>query len=73
MGCTCCTLVHLHLLFYVFTGIRGLFRSGGIKHELKKIMFSGDAPIILSGDDVIFCMVMSIFHNYERQVSHDAY
>lgn len=44
--------------------------SGGLKHELKKIMFSssGDTLIPLSMESGKFCMVMSVFHNYERQV-----
>ena len=32
-------------------------------------MFSGDSPIPLSVDSVKFCMVMSVFDNYERTVS----
>ena len=52
-------------------GLKGLFKSSGIKHELKKFMFagSGDTPVSLSGDSAKFCMAMSVFHNYERTVS----
>ena len=57
---------------YFDAGLSKLFgRSGGMKHELKKIMFSGsDTPIPLSFDSAKFCVVMSVFHNYERQVRH---
>ena len=40
-----------------------------MKHELKKLMFSGDILIPLSGDSGRFCMVMSVFENYELSVS----
>lgn len=44
--------------------------GGGLKQELKRIMFSGggDTLVPLSMDSGKFCMVMSVFHNYERQV-----
>ena len=44
--------------------------GGGIKHELKKLMFSGDTPVpVCEENSVMFCMVMSVFHNYENPVS----
>ena len=56
---------------YFNAGFRLFSRSGGMKHELKKIMFSGsDTLIPLSFDSGKFCVVMSVFHNYERQVRH---
>ena len=64
----------IHKYVYTFAPINAGFRlfggGGGIKHELKKLMFSGDTPVpVCEGNGAKFCMVMSVFHNYERQVS----
>ena len=33
-------------------------------------MFSGDTPVpVCEENSVMFCMVMSVFHNYENPVS----
>lgn len=71
----------LHIFTYIwgckhfqsfYAGFRLFGRGGGMKYDLKKIMFSGvgDTLIPLSFDSVKFCAVMSVFHNYECQVRH---
>ena len=40
-----------------------------MKHELKRLLFSGEIPLALDGDSGKFCLAMSVFQNYENSVS----
>ena len=62
-------ILHLQTVCH-FAGKR-IWRRGnsGMKKELSKLMFSGDSLACLSEDSGKFCMVMSVFHNYEHSVS----
>ena len=37
--------------------------------SLKKVMFTGGHPVIVSEDSVTFALVMSVFNQYEKYVS----
>ena len=43
--------------------------AADLKVEVKRLMFRDERPVPVVYDQAKFSMIMSAFHNYERQVS----